>query len=200
MANLTKMGAGDRVNLSKKNPGLKKIRVGLAWDEKQGIVVDLDASAIVTSNGKAVGEHDSNGVADGIVWYNGLTYKDVIRHNGDNTTGEGEGDDEVININLDKLSDNEEVLIVATVYSQGDKITFGRAANAYLYIYNDETDEKLYSFDLTEDGSSATAIEMARFYKKDGDWRLGTLGEPVLALNGEAPANGLETIVAKYNN
>jgi len=198
MANLTKMEAGSRVNLSKENPELTKIKVGLSWDEKQGVVVDLDASCVVAIAGKAVGAEDSNGVKDGIVWYNGTTYKDAVKHDGDNRTGEGDGDDEVIHIDLAKLADTEEALIVATVYSKSDVIKFGRAANAYLKVYNDETGEELYSFDLTEDGSSATAIEMARFYKKDGEWRLGTLGDPVLMPDGTAPANGLEAIVGKY--
>jgi tellurium resistance protein TerD len=202
MANLTKMTSGQRVNLAKENPSLTKVRIGLSWDMKPGITVDLDASVIICSNQngseKAVGEKDSNGVAKGIVYYNNLTYKDAVVHKGDNRDGTGEGDDETIIVDLSKISDSESILVVATVYSDGEKITFGRAANAALNVYNDANGEKLYSFDLTEDGSNATAIEMARFYKKDNEWRLGTLGDPVLSSDGTSPNNGLEAIVSKY--
>jgi tellurium resistance protein TerD len=207
--NLTKMERGTRLNLSKEQPALRRVRLGLSWDVKEGVTADLDASVLCLTgeegSEKLVGTLDTNtGVKSGCVWYGSAekldgkpTYANgAIIHNGDNRTGEGEGDDEEIIINLDKIPDEvTHILSVITIYNEdgAEKVNFGRVKNASVRVYNDETGEALYEFDLTEDASNGTAVEMTRLYKKGGDWRLATLGEVV----GETQ-NGLEAILVKY--
>lgn len=194
--NLKKMERGQRINLSKENPGLSRVRIGLSWDVKEGVTADLDASvACLGENEKLVGDVlEGAGVPAGLVFYSNTTYKGVT-HQGDNRTGEGEGDDETVIVDLNACDGISEILTVITIYneSDADKVVFGRVKNASVRLYDDSTGEALYEFDLTEDASNGTAVEMARLYKKDGQWRFGTLGEVV----GDAP-NGLEAIAQKY--
>ena len=207
--NLKKMERGTRLNLSKEQPSLKRIRLGLSWDVKDGVVADLDASVLCLTGDegseKLVGTVDTNtGVKTGCVWYGSAEKQDgkptyangAIIHSGDNRTGEGDGDDESILIDLTKIPDEvTQILSVITIYNEdgAEKVNFGRVKNASVKVYNDETGDALYSFDLTEDASNGTAVEMTRIYRKGGDWRLATLGEVV----GDAQ-NGLESIITKY--
>jgi tellurium resistance protein TerD len=195
--NLTKMDRGQRINLAKENPGLSKIKIGLSWDVKEGVVADLDAAVVcLNSLEKMSGTMDSkSGINKGLVYYNNLEYGSV-KHHGDNRTGEGEGDDEVITLNLNDLpSDVESILSVITIYNASDaeKVVFGRVKNAAVRLYNAENNEALYEFDLTEDASNGTSVEMCRLYKKSGEWRFATLGEII-----GSTANGLEDIASKY--
>lgn len=186
--NLTKMQQGERVNLTKENPGLSKIKIGLSWDVKEGMTADLDASVICLNN------HDKM-VANGAVYYGNLV-NGSIKHSGDNRTGEGAGDDETITANLNDLPIGVESLLVAiTSYSatEAGRVPFCRVKNASARLYNADTNEALYQFDLTEDGSTATAMEMCKLYKKDGQWRFAAIGEAV----GNS-ANGLENVVNNY--
>lgn len=207
--NLKKMERGSRLNLSKEQPGLKRVRLGLSWDVKDGVTADLDASVLCLTgeegSEKLTGTVDPNsGVKTGCVWY-GSSEKingkpsfanGAIIHNGDNRTGEGEGDDETVVIDLTAIpEDITQILSVITIYNEegAEKVNFGRVKNASVRVYNDETDEALYEFDLTEDASNGTAVEMTRLYRKGGEWRLATLGEVV----GDT-INGLEAIINKY--
>ena len=195
--NLKKMDRGQRINLAKEQPGLNKLRIGLSWDVKPGVVADLDAAVIcLNTNEKIAGEFDSHsGVNKGLVYYNNLKFGS-IEHHGDNRTGDGDGDDETITIDLNNVpSEVETILASITIYNEpnAEKVVFGRVKNATVRLYNDETNEALYEFDLTEDASNGTAVEMCRVYKKQGQWRFGTLGEII----GDS-ANGLEDIARKY--
>lgn len=207
--NLKKMERGSRLNLSKEQPTLKRVRLGLAWDVKEGVTADLDAS-VLCLNGeegaeKLAGAVDTkSGVRAGCVWYGSAEKTDgkpsfangAVVHSGDNRTGEGDGDDESVVIDLTQIpEDITQILSVITIYNEdgAEKVNFGRVKNASVRVYNDETGEAMYSFDLTEDASNGTAVEMTRLYRKDGDWRLATLGEVV----GDAQ-NGLESIITKY--
>ncbi len=184
------LSKGERVSFSKENPGLKKVKVGLSWDVKAGITADLDASILlIGQDGKMMKE-------DSIVFYNQLTSFDgSVIHSGDNRTGDGDGDDEMIAVDLGKAT-AEELLIVITSYADQnqDAVVFGRVKNASVRLYNGETNEVLYTFDLTEDMSNATAMEMARFYKHNGEWKFNAVGE-----RAGTSKNGLEDIINKYS-
>ena len=191
--NLTK---GERVNLSKENPTLQKIKLGLSWDIKEGVNADLDASLIILN-----GEDNPKMLADdSLVYYNKTeAYNGGIKHSGDNKTGDGDGDDETIIIDLAKLPAEVQVLLAAiTSYnkpetSASDIATFGRVKSAKVKLYNEQTNEVLYTFDLSEDASTATSMEVARLYKKDDEWRFTTLGDII----GRG-LNGLEDVLNKY--
>jgi tellurium resistance protein TerD len=187
---LQKMGAGERINLSKAHGGLKKLKIGLSWDVKEGVEADLDASLLVMGDNEKMLKDDS------IVFYNKLElYNKAIEHSGDERGGEKEGDDETITIDLSKLpADVKIMLAVITIYGkEGSSVTFGRVKNASVRLYNAETNQALYEFDLSEDASRGTAVEMARIYLRDGQWRFTTMGDIV----GTSP-NGLVDIINKY--
>ena len=201
---LRKLAAGERPNLSKEQAGVKKFNLGLSWDEKDGIKTDLDLSVLV------LGDNEKMIASDSMLFFNSPKnsqgkphlYNGGLEHSGDERTGAAEGDDETIVIDLSKLPSNAKILLaVATIYDEAflkgtstQQITFGRTKNAMVKLYNGETKQALYQFDLTEDSSRGTAVEVARIYLKDGEWRFTTLGDVV-----GTSANGLEDIVKKYN-
>lgn len=187
---LTKVEAGQRINLSKDHAGLKKVRIGLSWDVKEGVEADLDASLLI------LGDNEKMLSEDSIVFYNKLEmYNGAIKHSGDERTGAAEGDDESITVDLSKLPAEVKIMVaVITIYGkQGSSVTFGRVKNASVRLYNADANQGLYEFDLSEEASRGTAVEMARIYLKDGEWRFTTLGDIV----GTA-ANGLEDVINKY--
>ncbi len=195
---LQKVSAGERINLSKDHSELKKIKIGLSWDVKEGVTADLDASLVV------LGENEKMLAEDSILFYNSpknpqgkpVLYNGALEHSGDEKTGAADGDDETITIDLTKIPADVKIMLAAiTIYGVGQSspITFGRVKNAMVKLYNAETNEALYQFDLTEDASRGTSVEMARVYLKDGQWRFTALGD----ILGTAP-NGLEDIVNKY--
>jgi len=181
---------GEKVSLSKDNPGLKKIRVGLSWAMKPGISADLDASVLLLN------DRDKMLNDSAIVFYNKLESDDgAILHAGDaREPGEGDEDDEVISINLEGVKANS-LLICITSYAapNQDAVIFGRVKNATVRLYNDETNEVIYEFDLTEDMSNATAMEMAKIYKHKNEWKFSAIGE-----KAGTSKNGLEDIYNKY--
>lgn len=183
--------AGDRINLSKEQAGLKKLKIGLSWDVKEGVTADLDASVLILDQNEKMLTEDS------IVFYNKLeAYGGAIKHSGDERSGAAEGDDETIAIDLSLLPDEVQIIsAVITIYGTGENslVTFGRVKNASVRLYNADTNQALYQFDLSEDASRGTAVEMARIYRKDGEWRFTTTGDIV----GTSP-NGLEDIISKY--
>jgi tellurium resistance protein TerD len=193
MISLQKVAAGQRINLSKEHNGLKRIRLGLSWDVKEGITADLDASALI------LGSNDKMLAEDSIVYFNKLEmYNGAIKHSGDERSGAADGDDESIIIDLTKLpAEVKVILAVITIYGEKNApvVTFGRVKNASVRLYNDETNAALYEFDLSEDASRGTAVEMARIYLKDNEWRFTTLGDII----GTSP-NGLEDIINKYKS
>ena len=195
---LRKVSAGERINLSKEQAGLKKFKIGLSWDVKEGVEADLDASLLI------LGDNEKMIAESSILFYNSpkntqgkpSLYNDAIVHSGDERSGAAEGDDETISVDLSKLpADVKIMLAVITIYgeNQSSPVTFGRVKNAAVKLYNGDTNQALYQFDLTEDASRGTAVEMARIYLKDGEWRFTTLGDIV-----GTSANGLSDIVNKY--
>jgi tellurium resistance protein TerD len=188
---LRKVESGQRINLSKENRGLKKLKIGLSWDVKEGVEADLDASLLFLDDNEKMLRENS------VLFYHQLEmFGGAIKHSGDERTGAADGDDETITIELDKVPSEVKIMVaVITIYGAGQtsKVTFGRVKNASVRLYDGATNQGLYEFDLTEDASRGTAVEMARIYRKDGEWRFTSLGDVI-----GSSANGLEDVIKKY--
>jgi tellurium resistance protein TerD len=170
------LSKGGRVNLSKEAPGLSNVAVGLGWDinaTDTGSEFDLDASVfMVDSSGKVLS--DSH-----FVFYGNATSPDgAVEHKGDNKTGEGEGDDEVVNIDLNRVDANvAEIVFVVTIHEADSRgQNFGQVNNSYVRVVNSADSNELTKYELDEDYSSETAIEFGRLYKKDNEWRFKAVG------------------------
>lgn len=182
MINLEK---GQRVNVE-----LQKFTIGLGWDTNSsstGVDFDLDASAFILGENKKL-LSDEN-----FVFYNNLKSPDgAVEHTGDNLTGEGEGDDESIRINLSKISPNAyEVCFVVTIHKADErKQNFGQVHNSFIRIYNTDTNEEIMKYELEEDFSIETAVEFGRLYRRNGQWKFEAIG---VGMKG-----GLQDYVNKY--
>lgn len=175
--NLTK---GQRVDLTKTNPGLNIVHVGLGWDvAKAGSAqIDLDAFALVLAGDPAKLTDQKR-----LVYFNNKS-ADGVEHMGDNLTGVGDGDDETVKIDLSKLpADATEVAICVNIYDAVTrKQSFGMVSNAFIRVYEPTENKELMKFDLTEDYSAFNAMIMGKLYKKDGEWKFQAVGE---GLNGD---------------
>jgi len=173
------LSKGGRVSLSKEAPGLTKIQIGLGWDERatDGSEYDLDASVfLLNSAGKVRSDND-------FVFYNNLkAVNGAIEHMGDNLTGGGEGDDEVVKINLKQMEteapDVVKISVVVTIHeAEARKQNFGQVNNAFIRIVNQDDDKEIVRFDLTEDYSMETAMIFGEVYFKGGEWRFTAVGQ-----------------------
>ena len=167
---------GQRVDLTKDRPSLKNVLIGLGWDINHydgETDFDLDASAFMTkANGKVGNESD-------FIFYGNLNHvSGSVQHMGDNRTGEGDGDDEVIKVQLDKIpSDYDTISFTVTIYEAEKRLqNFGMVENAYVRLIDEDTGEELVRFDLTEDFSTETALVVAEIYKRDGQWKFAAIG------------------------
>lgn len=173
------LSKGGRISLSKEAPGLSKIYIGLGWDcrKTDGSPFDLDSS-IFLLNGSGKVRNDSD-----FVFYGNLKAVDgAVEHLGDNLTGAGEGDDEVIKVNLTNLdanaSDVEKLAVVVTIHEAEErKQNFGQVNNAFIRILNDEDKTEIVRYDLSEDFSMETALVFGEIYKKGGEWRFTAVGQ-----------------------
>lgn len=172
------LSKGQRVSLEKIAPGLTEVFVGLGWDLKSvdtGVDFDLDASVfLLGSNDKLISDKH-------FVFFNNLTSPDPaksIEHTGDNLTGAGDGDDEVIKVKLTQVPvEVEKVVITVTIHeAQERKQNFGQVQNAFVRIVNLQNEQEVVRYDLVEDYSTETALIMAELYRKDGEWRLNAVG------------------------
>ncbi|MEZ3487449.1 MAG: TerD family protein [Lachnospiraceae bacterium] len=167
---------GQKVSLTKGNPGLKKVVVGLGWDVNQfdtGGDFDLDAAAFLLSDsGKVTKSED-------FVFYGNLTHPSgSVQHMGDNRTGAGEGDDEQIRIDLSGVPENlTKIAFTVTIYEpEQRRQNFGQVNNAFIRIYNEDTGEELLRYDLGEDFSIETAVVFGELYKNNGEWKFNAIG------------------------
>lgn len=165
---------GQKIDLTKTNPGLTKITVGLGWDTNKydgGAAFDLDASAFLL-NGAGKVDREEN-----FIFYKNLTAPGV-QHMGDNLTGAGDGDDEQICINLAEVAaDVEKIDFTVTIYDAETRAqNFGMVENAFIRIVNTETGEELVRYDLGEDYSVETALVVAELYRHNGEWKFNAIG------------------------
>lgn len=167
---------GQKVDLTKGNPSLKKILIGLGWDVNKydgGFDFDLDAAAfLLNDTGKVNGDED-------FVFYNNLKHTSgSVEHLGDNLTGEGEGDDEEIKIDLEKVPANvSKIDFTVTIYdAETRNQTFGQVSNAYIRVVDDATGTELIRYDLGEDFSVETAVVVGELYRHGGEWKFNAIG------------------------
>ena len=167
---------GQKVDLTKTNPGLKEVMIGLGWDVNRydgGNDFDLDASVfLLGGNGKV----PSN---DEFVFYGNLKHKSgAVEHMGDNLTGKGEGDDEEIKINLAQVpADIQKIDFTVTIYeAEQRKQNFGQVENAFIRVVNAATGEELIRYDLAEDFSIETAVVVGELYRHNGEWKFNAIG------------------------
>ena len=167
---------GQKVSLTKENPGLKNVVVGLGWDVNQfdtGGDFDLDAAAfLLTDSGKVSGSDD-------FVFYGNLVHPSGgVQHMGDNLTGAGDGDDEQIRVNLASVPANiAKIAFTVTIYEAEQRHqNFGQVNNAFIRIYNEENGEELLRYDLGEDFSIETAAVFGELYKNGNEWKFNAIG------------------------
>lgn len=175
---------GQKVDLTKGNAGLKALVVGLGWDEaprkfslfSRREDIDCDASAILINaqSGKLNGPID-------VVYYGNLTHRTgALRHCGDNLTGEGDGDDEQIIVELNKVpADYSKIVFVVTIYKARERNQqFGMIRNAFIRIVDADTGRELCKYNLSENYEGKTAMIFGEVYRYNGEWKFGAIGEP----------------------
>ena len=167
---------GGNVNLSKEAPGLKKMTIGLGWDPRtsDGAGFDLDGSAfLLKADGKARSDAD-------FIFYNNLKSADgSVIHAGDNLTGGGDGDDEKITVDLAKVPLEIERIAISVTIHEADarKQNFGMVAKAFIRCLNADGNAEIARFDLSEDGSSETAMIFGEIYRAGSEWKFKAIGQ-----------------------
>lgn len=167
---------GANVNLSKIAPTLTKILVGIGWDVRSttGDEFDLDASLfMVGENGKVYSDAD-------FIFYNQTkSLCGSVEHTGDNRTGEGDGDDESMKVELDKVPDNiHRLVITVTIYNaESRKQNFGMVSGASVRLVNIMDNIEIIRFDLSEDYSTETAMIFGEIYRYNGEWKFRAVGQ-----------------------
>ena len=170
------LSKGQKVDLTKGNPGLSKIIVGLGWDTNKydgGADFDLDAAAfLLDANGKVTSDAD-------FVFYGNLKHSSgSVEHLGDSLTGEGDGDDEQIKIDLASVPANvDKIGFTVTIYDvETRKQNFGQVSNAYIRIIDEASNSELIRYDLGEDFSIETAVVVGELYRNGGEWKFNAIG------------------------
>ncbi len=170
------LSKGQKISLTKSNPGLKKVIVGLGWDTNAfdtGAAFDLDSSAfLLTDAGKVSKPED-------FVFYGNLNHPSgAVSHCGDNLTGAGEGDDEQIKIDLSKVpAEITKIDFTVTIHeAEARRQNFGQVNNSFIRIYNEETGEEILRYDLGEDFSIETAAVFGELYKHGNEWKFNAIG------------------------
>jgi tellurium resistance protein TerD len=181
---------GGQINLSKEAPSLKYAGIGLGWDINEsalGNPFDLDASVFM------LGESGTIPNEQFFVFYNNLKSPDgAVEHFGDSRTGEGGGDDESIEVDLNRVSSSiEELVFVVTIHDyEAREQNFGQVSNAFIRIYDAETEKEVIKYVLNEQFSRETAVEFGRLFKQRGEWRFQAVGQGY--------RSGLQEFVDKY--
>ncbi len=186
------LSKGQRISLDKVAPGLSEAFVGLGWDTNitdTGQDFDIDASVfLLDDNEKLIS--DSH-----FIFYNNLASPDPnksVEHLGDNRTGAGEGDDEVIKVSLKQVPpDIHKIVMTVTIHEAEQRHqNFGQVQNAFVRVVDAQEKKEVVRYDLTEDFSVETALIMAEIYRKDGEWRLNAVGAGY--------QGGLEALLNRY--
>ena len=167
---------GGNLSLSKTDPSLNQVLIGLGWDARatDGVDFDLDASAfLLAANDKVRAETD-------FIFYNQTRSPEgSVEHTGDNRTGAGDGDDEAVKIDLAKVpAEVQKIAITVTIHdaeSRGQN--FGQVQNAFIRVVNDQTNVEIVRFDLNEDYSTETAMIFGELYRHNGEWKFRAVGQ-----------------------
>ena len=168
-----------------------KFTIGLGWDtntSSTGQAFDLDASVfILGENGKMLSDQH-------FVFYNNLrSPNDAVIHTGDNLTGDGDGDDEQVMVDLSKIDDNaSEIIVVVTIHDAASRNqNFGQVRNSFVRIFDTNSNVELLNYELEEDFSIETAVEFGRIYKRNNEWKFEAVGTGM--------KGGLQDYLNKYN-
>lgn len=167
---------GQKANLTKDNPGLNKLTVGLGWDVNaydSGDQYDLDAEVFLTlENGKCPDD-------SAFIFYGNLEHPSgCVKHLGDNRTGEGDGDDEQILVDLSKIpADVYKISFTVTIYDgEARRQNFGQISNAFIRIVDNNSGTELLRYDLGEDFSIETSVVVGEIYRYCGEWKFNAIG------------------------
>ncbi|WP_294196671.1 TerD family protein [uncultured Sphingomonas sp.] len=170
------LSKGGNVSLSKEAPGLRGVRVGLGWDTRvtDGSAFDLDASVFLLNEGGRVRSD-----ADFVFYNNKNGANGAVVHQGDNLTGEGSGDDEVVVVGLDQLpADIQKLSFAVTIHeAEGRRQNFGMVSNAYIRVINADGGTEIARYDLSEDASTETAMIFGDLYRHNGEWKFKAIGQ-----------------------
>lgn len=173
---------GEKISLTKENAGLKRILVGLGWDEvkrKGGLFsskpqqIDCDASALLLTNGKLMKKED-------IIYFGNLSHMSgAVQHMGDNLTGAGEGDDEQILVELEKLPQSyDRIVIVVNIYEAVKrKQHFGMIENAFIRVVDGSSNRELCRYNLSENYDNLTAMIFGEVYRHNTEWKFNAIGQ-----------------------
>ena len=181
---------GQKIDLTKGNPGLRSLTIGLGWDVNRydsGAEFDLDASAfLLGGNGRVTRD------ADFIFYGNPEHPSGGVKYGGDNRTGEGEGDDEQIFVDLGKVPENiERIDFTVTIYEANERRqNFGQVSNAFVRVVDNASGQELVRYDLEEDFSIETAVVVAEIYRHNGEWKFNAVGSGF--------QGGLEALCANF--
>jgi len=183
------LSKGGNVSLSKTDPSLKNVIVGLGWDARptEGADFDLDASAfMVKEDGKVRSDSD-------FIFYNQTKSTcGSVEHTGDNRTGAGDGDDEAVVVLLDKVPvDVQRVVFCVTIHDADmRKQNFGQVNHAYVRVVNKDSNNEVARYDLSEDASIETAMIFGEIYRHSGEWKFKAVGQGY--------AGGLAALAKQY--
>ena len=183
------LSKGGNLSLTKEAPGMTKVLVGLGWDARStdGQDFDLDASAfMLKADGKVRADSD-------FIFYNQLKSVDgSVEHTGDNRTGEGDGDDEAIKVDLSKVpADIDRIAFTVTIHeADARKQNFGQVRNAFIRIVNQDNNSEVARYDLAEDASTETAMIFAELYRNGAEWKFRAVGQGF--------AGGLKPLAESY--
>ncbi len=170
------LSKGGNVSLSKEDPNLKKVIVGLGWDVRatDGAAYDLDASVFIVNEQNKV-RSDSD-----FIFYNNLRSSDgSVEHTGDNLTGEGEGDDEQVKVDLEKIPRDVNKLVFSVTVHEAEtrRQSFGQVSGAFIRVVNGESNNEIVRYDLSEDASTETAMLFGEVYRHSGEWKFRAVGQ-----------------------
>jgi tellurium resistance protein TerD len=170
------LSKGGNVSLTKAAPNLTAVTVGLGWDVRTttGGDFDLDASALL-ANAEGKVANDGN-----FVFFNNLKSPDgSVEHTGDNLTGEGEGDDEAIKVNLAAVpADIDKIVFPVSIYeAESRQQSFGQVRNAFIRVVNQADNSELARYDLSEDASTETAMVFGELYRNGAEWKFRAIGQ-----------------------
>ncbi len=170
------LSKGGNVSLSKEDPNLKKVIVGLGWDVRatDGAAYDLDASVFIVNEQNKV-RSDSD-----FIFYNNLRSSDgSVEHTGDNLTGEGEGDDEQVKVDLEKIPRDVNKLVFSVTVHEAEtrRQSFGQVSGAFIRVVNGESNYEIVRYDLSDDASTETAMLFGEVYRNKGEWKFRAVGQ-----------------------
>ncbi|GLW53056.1 TerD family protein [Kitasatospora phosalacinea] len=169
------LAKGGNVSLTKAAPNLTQVQIGLGWDARSttGAPFDLDASALLCTGGRVIGD-------EYFVFYNNLRSPEgSVEHQGDNLTGDGDGDDEVVQVHLDLVPVQiDKVVFAVSIYDADARLqSFGQVSNAYIRVVNLEDGSEIARYDLSEDASTETAMIFGELYRYQGEWKFRAVGQ-----------------------